>query len=140
MASEDSWAYDLAQKIKGREESNQAATQGFILREKLKRTHGPSLWFELRETLQRRAEALNRAAGKDVFRCDTSDPYKIIGNGRTIASFDSDSLTLQCAWSSTQEKFSVKVCDDDSEVYLVSKTAGTKSVDQIALSLIELNC
>lgn len=139
ILDEEKWAHDLAKKLNDMAEQRRVDTKAFVLREELKRAHGPNLWFEVKASVRAKAEALNKAAERDVFVCDITHSNKIVVHGRTIAEFNRETLTLQCVFSSTFERFSVKV-DADSEVCFWSKGMGYRTVDQLAAYLIESNC
>ena len=139
IGDEEKWAHDLAKKINDKAEQTRLDTKAFVLKEELKRTHGPSLWVEMKDSIRSKAEALNRAAERDVFICDTTHPRKVVVYGRTVAEFNREKLILQCMFSSAYERFSVKV-GDDGEMCFWSKSLGSRTVDQLATHLIESNC
>lgn len=139
MTSEEKWAQELVQKVNDRDESKRIENEAFVLKEKLKRTNGPRLWQEFRETLSKRADVLNRVAQKNVFVCDMMNQDKITLGDKTIAEFDRERLTLNCVFRSRFETFPIKV-NEEGEVYFCSKSTGPKSIDHLVERLIEESC
>lgn len=124
------WSDDALKKMRKRKEDQRLKDAALVEKERLKKTHGPPLWHEVRRIVKENCEHYNRDAGEELVRMSVTQNTEIevqevgAGKGDLKASFDENSGLLK--WNTSTKRGSWKiVVGDDGSVYFGSDSPGS---------------